>query len=63
MDQYHASEIEAFADLLNDRPIRHLGYKTPSELFEQFLDEVYAAEEAQPAAAVKGKRLRRDSRP
>jgi IS30 family transposase len=43
MDQYQASEIKAFAVLLNDRPRRHLGYKTPSELFEQFLDEVYAA--------------------
>lgn len=32
------------ADTLNQRPRRVLGYHTPSELFEAFLDEVYAIE-------------------
>jgi len=31
-------------DILNQRPRRVLGYHTPSELFDAFLDEVYAIE-------------------
>jgi len=30
------------ADTLNQRPRRILGYHTPTELFDRFLDEVYA---------------------
>ena len=43
IDQYTADEIEAFGDAMNSLPRRHLQYKTPSELYEQFLDEVYSA--------------------
>lgn len=32
------------ADALNQRPRRALGYHTPSELFDAFLDKVYAIE-------------------
>jgi len=32
------------ADTLSQRPRRVLGYHTPSELFDAFLDEVYAIE-------------------
>ena len=32
------------ADTLNQRPRRVLDYHTPSELFDAFLDEVYAIE-------------------
>ena len=35
--------ILAAADELNGRPRRKLGYRTPEELFELFLDAVYAA--------------------
>ena len=35
---------ENMADTLNQRPRRVLGYHTPSELFDAFLDEVYAIE-------------------
>ena len=36
-------DILAAADELNGRPRRKLGYCTPEELFEAFLDTVYAA--------------------
>lgn len=35
--------ILSAADELNGRPRRKLGYRTPEELFERFLDSVYAA--------------------
>ena len=35
--------ILSAADELNGRPRKKLGYRTPEELFEQFLDSVYAA--------------------
>ena len=38
-----AKDILAAADELNGRPRRKLGYRTPEELFESFLDAVYAA--------------------
>ena len=34
----------AAADELNGRPRKKLGYRTPEELFDEFLDSVYAAE-------------------
>lgn len=36
-------DILAAADELNGRPRKKLGYCTPEELFEDFLDAVYAA--------------------
>jgi len=35
--------VLAFADELNGRPRRRLGYRTPEELFDALLDGVYAA--------------------
>lgn len=43
IDQYTADEIESFGDAMNSLPRKRLQYKTPNELYEQFLDQVYAA--------------------
>jgi IS30 family transposase len=43
IDRYHAEEILAFSDEINGLPRKLLGYHTPEELFETFLDKVYAA--------------------
>jgi IS30 family transposase len=43
IEPYTAEEIFAAADELNGRPRKKLGYCTPEELFEAFLDSVYAA--------------------
>ena len=40
---YSDAYILSAADELNGRPRRKLGYNTPEELFEAFLDRVYAA--------------------
>lgn len=42
-DQRITEYILSAADELNGRPRKKLGYRTPEELFEQFLDSVYAA--------------------
>ena len=42
LEQYTDEDILAAADELNGRPRRKLGYRTPEELFEAFLDAVYA---------------------
>lgn len=42
MNNYSAEYILQSADKLNSRPRRVLGYSTPEELFDAFLDEVYA---------------------
>lgn len=41
MKQFSDEDILYIADALNQRPRRILGYHTPTELFEAFLDEVY----------------------
>lgn len=41
--QYDPEDVLAFVDELNGRPRRRLGYRTPEELFDAFLDSVYAA--------------------
>ena len=41
---FSAEYILAAADELNGRPRKKLGYRTPEELFDEFLDSVYAAE-------------------
>lgn len=43
IEQYSAEEILAAADELNGRPRKKLGYHTPEELFDAFLDSVFAA--------------------
>ncbi|XOQ25080.1 MAG: hypothetical protein ACFWTM_01855 [Mitsuokella multacida] len=44
IEQFSDEDILNMADTLNQRPRRVLGYHTPSELFDAFLDEVYAIE-------------------
>ena len=43
IEKYSEEDILAVADELNGRPRRKLGYRTPEELFEAFLDSVFAA--------------------
>ncbi len=43
MEKFSLEQILAFADELNGRPRRRLGHQMPEELFEAFLDSVYAA--------------------
>ena len=43
LEQYTDEDILAAADELNGRPRRKLGYRTPEELFDAFLDCVFAA--------------------
>ncbi|WP_196602319.1 IS30 family transposase [Pectinatus frisingensis] len=43
IEKYSPEEILFFADELNSRPRKRLGYRTPEELFEAFLDNLYAA--------------------
>ena len=43
LEQYTDEDILAAADELNGRPRRKIGYRTPEDLFEAFLDAVYAA--------------------
>ena len=38
-----AINCDSAADELNGRPRKKLGYRTPEELFDEFLDSVYAA--------------------
>ena len=42
MERFSEEDIQHIADVLNQRPRRVLGYHTPAELFDAFLDEVYA---------------------
>ena len=43
IEKHSPAQVLSFADELNGRPRRRLGYKTPEELFDAFLDSVYAA--------------------
>ena len=43
IEKYSPEQVLAFADEMNGRPRRRLGYQTPEELFDAFLDVVYAA--------------------
>ena len=49
IENYSAEQILWFADEMNDLPRRHLGYSTPAELFEEFLDQVYLVVKEQTA--------------
>lgn len=42
IEQYSAEQILYFADEMNALPRKQLGYQTPEELFEEFLDKVYS---------------------
>ena len=44
MDRLSDEDVLNMVDTLNQRPRRALGCHTPSELFDAFLDEVYAIE-------------------
>ena len=43
IESFTPEYIQSAADELNGRPRKKLGYRTPEELFEKFLDSVYAA--------------------
>ena len=43
IESFSPEYILSAADELNGRPRKKLGYRTPEELFERFLDSVYAA--------------------
>jgi IS30 family transposase len=43
IEKYSPEQVLSFADELNGRPRRRLGYRTPEELFDAFLDTIYAA--------------------
>jgi len=43
IEKFDPEEILAFADEMNGLPRKHLAYSTPEELFDAFLDTVYAA--------------------
>jgi len=42
IDDYSADQILSYADEMNAYPRRVLGYCTPEELYEEFLDQVYS---------------------
>ena len=42
IERYSDEDVLSIADELNQRPRRIMGYHTPAELFDHFLDEVYA---------------------
>lgn len=44
MERFSDEDVLNIADALNQRPCRAWGYHTPLELFDAFLDEVYAIE-------------------
>ena len=44
IESFSPEYILSAADELNGRPRKKLGYRTPKELFDEFLDSVYAAE-------------------
>ena len=43
IENYSPADVLHFADELNSRPRKRLGYRTPEELFDEFLDSLYAA--------------------
>ena len=42
IDSFSAEQILSFAHEMNALPRNHLGYFTPEELFDEFLDQVYS---------------------
>ena len=41
-EAYTKEDILIAAELLNGRPRKKLGYRTPEEMFDEFLDAIYA---------------------
>lgn len=41
MNALSEDEVLQFADMINTMPRKRLGYQTPDELFDQYLDEIY----------------------
>ena len=50
IDNYSAKQILQFADEMNALPRRALGYSTPEDLFDAFLDQVYSINKVQVVA-------------
>lgn len=44
IENYSAEQILAFADDMNALPRKNLGYSTPEELFDLFLDQIYSVD-------------------
>ena len=47
IDRYSAEQILEYVDSMNSLPRKILGYMTPEELFEAFLDQVYSVTKVQ----------------
>ena len=47
IEKYSAEQILHFADDMNSLPRKILGYATPEELFDAFLDQVYSVDKVQ----------------
>lgn len=47
IDRYSAKQILEYADSMNSLPRKILGYMTPEELFEAFLDQLYSVTKVQ----------------
>ena len=43
ISDYAAEDVCFFADCINGLPRKILGYETPEELFDCYLDRIYAA--------------------
>lgn len=46
IDSFTDDEILMAADMMNSRPRKKLGYNTPEELFDDFIDRVYCREDS-----------------
>ena len=49
IDDYSAEQILSYADEMNAYPRRILGYSSPEEFFDEFLDQVYSIDKVQVA--------------
>lgn len=47
IDRYSAKQILEYADSMNSLPRKILGYMTPEELFEAFLERLYSVTQVQ----------------
>lgn len=50
IERYSAEQICSFADKINALPRKALGYCTPKELFEKFLDQIYSVDKVQSSS-------------
>jgi len=49
IENFSSEQIQWFADEMNGLPRKHLGYATPEELFDEFLDQVYSVDKVHVA--------------